>query len=55
MAIVGHPKYAAGEDTSEGDEEFATLYAMLERAGVRVMMAGDTHAFEYYLEEHATA
>jgi hypothetical protein len=30
MAIVGHPKYAAGEDTSEGDEEFASLYAMLE-------------------------
>ena len=24
---------------------------MLERAGVRVMMAGDTHAFEYYVED----
>ncbi len=51
MAIVGHPKYAAGEDTSDGDDAFAALYAMLTRAGVRVMMAGDTHAFEYYLED----
>ena len=51
MAIVGHPKYAAGVDTSEGDDEFAALYEMLEKAGVRVMMAGDTHAFEYYRAE----
>ena len=48
MAILGHPKFAAGEDTSQGDAEFAALYAALERAGVQVMMAGDTHAFEYY-------
>ena len=32
MAIVGHPKYAAGQDTSKGDADFAALYAMLERA-----------------------
>lgn len=51
MAIVGHPKYAAGQDTSIGDERFAALCTMLERAGVRVVMAGDTHAFEYYLQD----
>jgi hypothetical protein len=51
MAIVGHPKFAAGQDTSQDDAEFNALYAELERAGVRVMMAGDTHAFEYYLAE----
>ena len=51
MAIVGHPKFAAGEDTSQGDADFTALYATLERAGVRVTMAGDTHAFEYYLAE----
>jgi Calcineurin-like phosphoesterase len=50
MAIVGHPKYAAGHDTSKGDDALAALYAMLEQAGVRVLMAGDTHDFEYYAE-----
>lgn len=53
MAIVGHPKYAAGVDTSAGDESFAKLYDTLERAGVNVLMAGDTHDFEYYVEEPA--
>ena len=51
MAIIGHPKFAAGEDTSKGDADFVALYGLLERAGVRVMMAGDTHAFEYYIAE----
>jgi uncharacterized membrane protein HdeD (DUF308 family)/3',5'-cyclic AMP phosphodiesterase CpdA len=91
MAIVGHPKYAGGYDTTKNADEFSTrvsesgpnwisnsilttsyaaaqesdrpllsrdtslstrdLYAMLERAGVEVVMAGDTHAFEYYLQE----
>jgi hypothetical protein len=51
MAVVGHPKYAAGQDTSIGDQEFSELYAMIENAGVRVLMAGDTHAFEYYLQD----
>jgi hypothetical protein len=49
-----NPKFAAGEDTSKGDADFATLYGLLERAGVRVMMAGDTHAFEYYVRENET-
>jgi hypothetical protein len=50
MVILGHPKYAAGTDTSVGDVAFAGLYATLERAGVDVLMAGDTHAFEYYVD-----
>lgn len=50
MAILGHPKYAAGGDTSKGDDTFTALYALLESAGARVLMAGDTHAFEYYRE-----
>ncbi len=49
MAIVGHPKYAGGADTTIGDPKFAALYEKLEAAGVRVLMAGDTHAFEHYL------
>lgn len=53
MAIVGHPRFAAGADTSEGDEKFAALYELLAHNGVRVAMAGDTHDFEYYAEEVA--
>ena len=48
LAVVGHPKYAAGVDTSKGDPAFARLYNMLEHAGANVLMAGDTHDFEFY-------
>jgi len=90
MAIVGHPKYAGGRDTTKNAEASRArvsawfpnpsrnsivtsahaaaqnssrpaqprdslsardLYAMLERAGAQVVMAGDTHAFEYYSQE----
>jgi len=53
MAVVGHPKYAAGIDTSVGDANFTELYDTFERAGARVLMAGDTHDFEFYIEEPA--
>jgi len=49
MAILGHPKYAGGVDTTISDPHFGALYQKLEAAGVRVLMAGDTHAFEHYL------
>lgn len=48
MAIVGHPRFAGGEDTAGGDDELAALYRLLEGRGVRIVMAGDTHDFEYY-------
>jgi hypothetical protein len=51
MAIVGHPRFAGGRDTSLGDEKFAALYQLLESRGVTVAMAGDTHDFEYYQTE----
>lgn len=50
VAILGHPRFAAGADTAALDEDFAGLYGMIEAAGVRVIIAGDTHAFEYYHE-----
>ena len=50
MALVGHPKYAGGADTSRGDADFVELYATLERAGANALMAGDTHDFEYYVD-----
>lgn len=53
MAITGHPRYAGGLDTATGDSDFARLYALLEAGGVCVAMAGDTHDFEYYVQEGA--
>jgi len=50
MVIPGHPKYAGGMDTSIGDDAFSALYTTFENAGVDVVMAGDTHAFEYYVQ-----
>ena len=53
MAIVGHPRFAGGADTAIGDENFKALYDQLSLAGVAVVMAGDTHDFEYYKEAAA--
>jgi hypothetical protein len=60
MAIVGHPRFAGGDDippTAEGHDvsdssgSFAALYRLLARHNVKVAMAGDTHDFEYYREK----
>jgi hypothetical protein len=48
MAVVGHPFYAGGHDTTEGDPAFTSLKELLLRRGVTIAMAGDTHDFEYY-------
>jgi uncharacterized membrane protein HdeD (DUF308 family) len=59
MAIVGHPFFASGlpsaalakeEGDQRGDGSFARLHELLRERGVRVVMAGDTHDFEYYLD-----
>jgi hypothetical protein len=55
MAMVGHPRFAGGGDTSLGDEKFAALYRLLESRGVTIAMAGDTHDFEYYQTALATS
>ncbi len=47
MAILGHPFYASGRDLGS-DGSFGQLRERLRAAGVRVVMAGDTHDFEYY-------
>jgi 3',5'-cyclic AMP phosphodiesterase CpdA len=47
MAIVGHPFYAAGR-SQIGDGSFQEVHELLRSHGVGVMMAGDTHDFEYY-------
>ena len=48
MAVLGHPFYAGGHDTTAENNEFAGLKRLLHDRGVAVMMAGDTHDLEYY-------
>jgi uncharacterized membrane protein HdeD (DUF308 family)/3',5'-cyclic AMP phosphodiesterase CpdA len=50
MAILGHPFFAGGHDTTLGDDEFARLKQLLLGRGVTIVMAGDTHDLEYYAE-----
>jgi len=54
MVILGHPFFAGGErqDTAPG---FAAIHALLREAAVPVVMAGDTHDFEYYAEPYDAA
>jgi len=54
MAIVGHPFYAGGHDTTLDDEGFSRLKQTLLRHNVTIMMAGDTHDLEYYSEPGGT-
>jgi uncharacterized membrane protein HdeD (DUF308 family) len=50
MAVVGHPFFAGGHDTTLDDDEFARLKQLLLSHGVTIVMAGDTHDLEYYVE-----
>jgi len=50
LAIVGHPFYAAGY-SQIGDGSFKQVHDLLRSRGVRVMLAGDTHDFEYYRDQ----
>lgn len=53
LAILGHPFYASGRDR-RGDGSFARVYELLRARGVRAVMAGDTHDFEYYRDAGGT-
>jgi uncharacterized membrane protein HdeD (DUF308 family) len=50
MAVIGHPFYAGGYDQTSDNEDFARLKRRLLDAGATIMMAGDTHDLEYYVE-----
>ncbi|HET9706604.1 MAG TPA: DUF308 domain-containing protein [Vicinamibacterales bacterium] len=54
MAILGHPYLAAGLE-QEGDASFARLRELLRSRNVPVVMAGDTHDFEYYREARGSS
>lgn len=50
MALLGHPFYAGGEYQGSHNPGFEELHALLRSHKVPVVMAGDTHDMEYYLE-----
>lgn len=50
MAILGHPLYAGGRYQAADNPEFAALHQLLRDHNVAVVMAGDTHDLEYYVE-----
>jgi uncharacterized membrane protein HdeD (DUF308 family) len=53
MVILGHPLYAGGAYQG-ADEAFGGIHRLLREHRVPVVMAGDTHDFEYYRERYDT-
>ena len=52
MVLLGHPFYAGGHYQAGGDAEFAALHRLLREYQVAVVMAGDTHDLELYVERY---
>lgn len=50
LALLGHPLYACGEYRATDNPDFAALHRLLREHEVPIVMAGDTHDLEYYLE-----
>ena len=50
MVLLGHPFYAIGEYQGSMNPKFEELHALLRKYKVPLIMAGDTHDLEYYLE-----
>jgi uncharacterized membrane protein HdeD (DUF308 family) len=53
MAVLGHPFYAGGIRQDLDNEAFASIHRMLRSHHVPIVMAGDTHDLEYYVEPGA--
>ena len=51
MVILGHPLYAGGGYQGT-DEAFGSIHRLLRQYKIPIVMAGDTHDFEYYREEY---
>jgi uncharacterized membrane protein HdeD (DUF308 family) len=50
MVVLGHPLYAGGVYQAEGNGAFAAIHHLLQQYDVQLVMAGDTHDLEYYVE-----
>ncbi|MGH7357577.1 MAG: metallophosphoesterase [Candidatus Rokuibacteriota bacterium] len=53
MVILGHPFYAGGHYQAADDADFSALHRLLREHRVAVVMAGDTHDLEWYVERYA--
>ena len=53
MAVLGHPFFAGGSPQTDGYEDFIELRRLLREHDVAIIMAGDTHDLEYYVEPQA--
>jgi uncharacterized membrane protein HdeD (DUF308 family)/3',5'-cyclic AMP phosphodiesterase CpdA len=50
MVVLGHPFYAGGHYQAGDNPDFADLHALLRAHDVAIVMAGDTHDLEHYVE-----
>ncbi|HEY5970269.1 MAG TPA: metallophosphoesterase [Chitinophagaceae bacterium] len=50
MVLLGHPFYAIGEYQGKMNPAFERLHQLLKEYKVPLVMAGDTHDLEYYIE-----
>ncbi len=53
MVLLGHPLYAGGVYQGAADLPLAAIHRLLKEHEVELVMAGDTHDFEYYREAYA--
>ena len=52
MVILGHPLYAGGLYQADGDADFTVLHELMREHRVEIVMAGDTHDLELYVERY---
>jgi 3',5'-cyclic AMP phosphodiesterase CpdA/uncharacterized membrane protein HdeD (DUF308 family) len=52
MVILGHPLYAGGLYQAAGDADFTALHDLIREHRVEIVMAGDTHDLELYVERY---
>jgi uncharacterized membrane protein HdeD (DUF308 family) len=52
MVILGHPLYAGGQYQAGDDDAFVAIHRLLREYGVALVMAGDTHDLEHYVERY---
>jgi uncharacterized membrane protein HdeD (DUF308 family)/3',5'-cyclic AMP phosphodiesterase CpdA len=52
MAILGHPLYAGGYYQAADDPDFRILHDLMHEYRVEIVMAGDTHDLELYVERY---
>jgi hypothetical protein len=50
MVVLGHPFYAIGEYQGKLNPKFEAIHKLLRKYKVPLVMAGDTHDLEYYIE-----